>query len=431
MTKKNKHISEKDFQRYLGNQMTDAERNAFERELQKHPFEAEALEGFQQISPEELSGDLLELKTRLFSEKRKSSYRYWAAAATLLLLVTSGILWYQLKDKNPIPAVTENEIVPKTEEKAAPTEEEMAAKTPPEKETPVQILTAPEKAESEESEIKAEPGPEQKAASTEPESKAAKTPPAPQTKSLNIVENQDQIHNDLEIITPTENNIADMKFQDMKEAPNKFGNINPLGNPVILGKALSADSLHFPGLIASGKMVKAITVSNVNENEMGKSFDSAKTRTNSISEIKFNQMQPTTDTNQFFGAKPISPTQEEMTVRGYGKPEINKTVSSAIRVESNARVWPAGGMEEYEKYLEEKAVLPDDFKHNREVVKIVVNFDKFGDITGFTNKNNADSTVFEMAKDIIKNGPKWSPEIRNRMPVNSEKELKIVFRKRK
>ena len=99
MTSKNKHINEEGFLRYLNDQMNSAERNLFERELQKHPFEAEALEGFLNINTNQFQKDLNELKSKIHRKKRKNYYRYWAAAASFLLIVASGLIWFQLNEK--------------------------------------------------------------------------------------------------------------------------------------------------------------------------------------------------------------------------------------------------------------------------------------------------------------------------------------------
>jgi hypothetical protein len=50
-------------------------------------------------------------------------------------------------------------------------------------------------------------------------------------------------------------------------------------------------------------------------------------------------------------------------------------------------------------------------------------------ISDFANKNDADSFLFAKAKEIILNGPKWSPEIKNGKRLDSSVKLKIVFRK--
>jgi len=62
---KNKKGSKTDFIRYHNDKMKSAERNAFEKELQKDPFAEEASEGFNLITPEEVSGDIADLQKQL------------------------------------------------------------------------------------------------------------------------------------------------------------------------------------------------------------------------------------------------------------------------------------------------------------------------------------------------------------------------------
>ncbi|MEN8118078.1 MAG: hypothetical protein ABFS16_13930, partial [Bacteroidota bacterium] len=65
MTREKLHISEEDFRRYLKNEMTENERNTFEKELQKNPFEAEALEGFEAVPSANIKNNLAELKEKI------------------------------------------------------------------------------------------------------------------------------------------------------------------------------------------------------------------------------------------------------------------------------------------------------------------------------------------------------------------------------
>ena len=60
MSERNKHRKKEleDFIRYSQDQMSDEERNAFERSLQRDPFDAEAMEGLSSITPEEARADL-------------------------------------------------------------------------------------------------------------------------------------------------------------------------------------------------------------------------------------------------------------------------------------------------------------------------------------------------------------------------------------
>ncbi len=99
MIKVNPNIDESDFIRYLEDKMTNSERNAFEKELQKHPFEAEALEGLETILPGKAKKDIDELKTKIKPLKRRNNNKYWAAAATVLLIVSAGVIFTHLNKR--------------------------------------------------------------------------------------------------------------------------------------------------------------------------------------------------------------------------------------------------------------------------------------------------------------------------------------------
>ncbi len=70
--------------------LTDKERNAFERELQKDPFASEASEGFDEIGPGLAESDISELqrqiKKRTSGKQRVLWYRIAASVAVLMIL---------------------------------------------------------------------------------------------------------------------------------------------------------------------------------------------------------------------------------------------------------------------------------------------------------------------------------------------------------
>jgi TonB family protein len=95
---KNKKKELEDFLRYSQDQMSDEERNAFEKSLQQDPFDAEALEGLSSITPEEARADLAGLQDQIQkrlarqSKNKRNTRAMWyrvAAAVTVLLVVTS------------------------------------------------------------------------------------------------------------------------------------------------------------------------------------------------------------------------------------------------------------------------------------------------------------------------------------------------------
>ncbi|MBE0652579.1 MAG: hypothetical protein IH594_02205 [Bacteroidales bacterium] len=98
---------------YLKNLISDKERNAFERKMQRDPFEEEAMEGFESLSPEDLQSDLLKLTGRLNRrlEHRNRFMLYRIAASVSILVVVSALYFTlsdrQLKDFKGVPEVSE------------------------------------------------------------------------------------------------------------------------------------------------------------------------------------------------------------------------------------------------------------------------------------------------------------------------------------
>jgi len=82
-----------DFLRYKQNKMTDRERNAFERNLQKDPFAEEASEGFERIEPDLAEKDISELRKRIKKRTGETQRVIWyrIAASVAILMVISAI----------------------------------------------------------------------------------------------------------------------------------------------------------------------------------------------------------------------------------------------------------------------------------------------------------------------------------------------------
>jgi hypothetical protein len=95
--KRKRNISE--LIRYHTGDMTDKERNAFERELERDPFLADAAEGLEQITHDEALADVEGIKHQLIPGTRKRSLLvYSGAAAAVLLLVISSYFIFRIGD---------------------------------------------------------------------------------------------------------------------------------------------------------------------------------------------------------------------------------------------------------------------------------------------------------------------------------------------
>ena len=79
-----------EFERYIRGEMTNREENAFQRNLQRDPFAAEATEGFSEISSRESTEDMdrleKKLKERIKPARRVLYYRIAASVAVLMAI---------------------------------------------------------------------------------------------------------------------------------------------------------------------------------------------------------------------------------------------------------------------------------------------------------------------------------------------------------
>ncbi len=97
MSKNSKYgkINPEDLFRYTGNGLSDEERHALERELQKDPFTEEALEGLSSLGVEKARGDLSRLKTRLRRRVTSARSMLWVrVAASVAILIAIGTLYF-------------------------------------------------------------------------------------------------------------------------------------------------------------------------------------------------------------------------------------------------------------------------------------------------------------------------------------------------
>lgn len=97
MAQQRKHSNKKvsDFFDYILGKLSGKDRNAFERKLQKDPFEAEAAEGFAKVSREEAEHDLAHVASRIRSRIRRKRRIVWysAAAAVASLMIVATIFF--------------------------------------------------------------------------------------------------------------------------------------------------------------------------------------------------------------------------------------------------------------------------------------------------------------------------------------------------
>ena len=136
--KKYGNMDPEDLFRYTGDGLSDEERHALEREMQKDPFEEDAIEGLSSLDAEQARDDMSRLQSRLRKRVSGKPTMLWVrVAASVAVLLTIGTLYFTVfTDK----IGTLNRRVAETE----------SAEPPGEKAVSADIMTMPEEEKKEE-----------------------------------------------------------------------------------------------------------------------------------------------------------------------------------------------------------------------------------------------------------------------------------------
>lgn len=128
MSGKQTYQQEEQIRWYLQDRMTEAERHAFEREMQRDPFLADAVEGFSGKDSNLVFTDLANIRNRVEKPKKNRRFILYAAASVLLLIVSSVVLFNMQENVIPVVSESKNQEEVKITEKT--TIEKSAIKAP-------------------------------------------------------------------------------------------------------------------------------------------------------------------------------------------------------------------------------------------------------------------------------------------------------------
>jgi len=109
--------------------------------------------------------------------------------------------------------------------------------------------------------------------------------------------------------------------------------------------------------------------------------------------------------------------------------DIEEPMNALKRPGVNAEPQPLGGSALFKNYVDNNTKYPEGIKSTRkEFVKIRFKVSKSGEPTAFFIERSPSDLFSQEAIRVIKNGPKWSPEIKDGIPVVGEVTLKINFK---
>ena len=370
---KSYHEDEQIF-RYLKNQLSERERNAFERKLQKDPFLAEAVEGLSSMEDDRVWDDLSELKKNIVSGNRRNRLVWWYVAASVLLVVVSSVWLFDLEQKT-FRTITHNRVDRVTEEKAQEHQEDHAPGQSS-KEIITDLADDAAAAEEEEALLMVEDTEE-----TDSGGRSISRGRAVQTEGVFVQEEQNLIVNELDL-SAVRATVAEEKTDF------------PVPSAVSLAKQVDVKD-------TSGLALKEVMI----KDNPSDSFSLV----GSVSE----------------------PALDEVVVVGYGSRKKSRITGAVSSVVPDREAMPLGGWEPYRTYLDQACqdILVDPSK-KKVVVKLTFIVNVNGQPEQFEIVSSDDQLFDREAIRIVQHGGSWLPKVKDSVLQAEQVKLRLVFQSR-
>ncbi|MCP4310460.1 MAG: hypothetical protein GY790_04295 [Bacteroidetes bacterium] len=458
MCAKKRHRSSSDFLHYLKDELSNQERHDLERGLEADPFEKEAMEGLESISPEKAEDDLLSLQVslrkRLGRRKRVAWYSIAATAASILIV---GTIFLNIYDLNPEDSHRE----PLTEESFRTLDSD-GEKAGYEEETPVQV--AEEKPPETVPAVMPEKSVEKAA-----EDIALTNEPAPSPVMAVTLEEEQEIEQEIVVMEYAVTEEADLEvvadpevvagLEVVAEAEPKMEIMAKKAEPPKIKRDLERQKMAAPAQVS---ILSGVVVSSEDMDPLpGASIKIRGTNSGTVADMEGRFTLPaddsqTTVTASFIGMEseeyllesekdnmlvmqPDALTLDEVVVVAHGVERVS-AVSTRSRYDpdpseeyegnSYTLAEPAGGFKAFRTYMEENMVFPDEYSlGQREVVILKFTLSSTGKINAFqTLRSPGDSYTMEAIR-LIREGPEWVPASRENVPIEEQVRIRIVFKK--
>ena len=405
---KNGNNQASEFLRYHGNKMTEKERNAFEKRLQRDPFTNEASEGFESTDPSQVKNDLQIIRKQL--EKRISGKPkvlwYRIAASVAALMIISSIFIFIRRERpaeqlsySPAPQVSKDIQVSRPQEKASePAVKKGQDASPQEK-------------------IKTEPAEIQRYERKSIQESDQKIEMVSEAKREEIIVAEaiepDQVVATDELLAP--------RPVQAKRASGIYAGIR--------GRIISSeDNQPIPGATVTVKGTGKGTVTDTGGNFSLGAEDAG----NRMLVANFIGMEPkefkaVQDTSLEISLEPSLAALSEIVVVGYGNKAADYEREDELPGYLPPR--PENGKSGFNKYIEENLKRPDTETDGQRVV-VVLNFrvDMNGKIDSIKVIKSPGKIFSDEAVRLIKEGPAWKPAEENGKIISDEVRIRIVFK---
>lgn len=414
MSGKQTYQQEEQIRLYLQNRMTEAERHAFEREMQRDPFLAEAVEGLSAFPFENILPDIQALKANVQKGKHSNRRYIWYAAASVLVIVISTFILFNLEERTN-RTLTENTQKVETKVKA-------------------EITTQPQNQEQHATE-------QRKVPEATSKTKSSHSPNIVQEINVDNTDQQlavtQQVTNKEALLEERPNiNVEQIKevaaipeeLETSKKSLDKSANFSKTVSGVVTdssGRPIAGANIH----------VKGTTKGTITDQD-GKYFvsdiqDSSSLLFSFIG-MKTQEMPLENKVQMDVALKADNLALSEVVVVGYGTQKkssirgLGSTVKSKQIIDGKAT--PVGGWEAFNEYLKTELQTPKIGSPSEKIIiKLSFVISSTGNKEQFEILEGENDRYNEEAIRIITDGPAWIPEIKNGNPEISVVELVVVF----
>jgi hypothetical protein len=388
-----------EFFRYHLGRMTERERNAFERGLQKDPFTEDALKGYEHIdqadAEEDIESLLRKLKTRTTVRQRNIWYRV-AAAAAILVIISSVFL---LTEKNrPRRQISYNQVQEIKEEKT---------QTPAKEKNPENLQGKKPAAEPKNvtGEKRSEP------VSSEKKAVRAKEPAVAAVESPDAAMAAKAVEPENHVLEPLMKKVADTGVQ-------------PDYLKLVRGKVVSAeDDQPLPGVRISIKGTDRATVTDASGNfdlRLGRS-DTATLIANYVG-MKTKEFRAESDSSLEVKMEPSVESLSEIVTVGYES--ARKEMESGYSAPQ-----PVTGKSEFDKYIKNNLRRPDSLTAGQRVVVVLgLEIRSDGKIDSIAVIRSPSEVFSKEAIRLIREGPAWKAAEMDGKPIDDDVRVRIIFR---
>lgn len=443
-----------DIIRYKRGELSPKEMHALEKKALSDPFLADALEGLENISSENLVKDVAELNQKIAKPGKTILFTPLRIAAGVILIAASVFVVYQFSPKH-------EDLALKTEKPAAPTASPKTEVLKPEEKPKTQVQKAEEskknvataksprvdgeksgatKGPDEGDKIKA--GQLEIATATKPKTEQ---PSVAETQALvlqdKLAETKDDVKKEQAPVSVAMEPVKESAAEDLKQTERAVGRMakakfksdvpsgvaagaSQIGSKRITGKVISAeDGAPLPGVnvVIAGTTQGTVTDGQGNFSLQPSSADQ---------KLVFSFIGLQTQEVSIGGKDKVDVTLKqdvsqlsEVVVSGFGA-KRDDDAEPIVHLAS-----PVGGTRAYNKYLDANVRYPQEALKNNIKGKVKVEFSvkTDGSLDDYKVVKSLGYGCDEEVIRLIKDGPKWSPSTENGQPVESTVLVGVKF----